>query len=86
MKSYGTSNITNGKAVFTVEPPADERTPLLSSKNKRVAAVDVVSCKADGGAQSDEEAARWGTVADKPAQQEKSRNIGGVISVLLIGT
>ena len=86
MKSSGISHITNDNGGFTIERAADERTPLLSSNNKTVAAVDVVSSRADVGVGSDEEAARWVSVTDKQAQAETPRNIAGVISILLIGT
>jgi hypothetical protein len=86
MKSSAISYITNDNGGFTIKHAADERTPLLSPNNKAVAAVDVVSSKADVGTENDEEAACWMSVTDKQAQAETPRNIAGVISILLIGT
>jgi hypothetical protein len=88
MKSSSISHITNDNVGFAIKRPADERTPLLSSNNTTVAAVDVVSSKAVVATEvaSDEEAPRWVSVTDKQAQPETPRNIAGVISILLMGT
>jgi hypothetical protein len=59
------------------EAVPDERTPLLKKESAKFN--DVVPCIGD----IDEEAAR--VLVDKPPSVEESRNIAGVISILLIG-
>jgi len=71
--SSRTLNLANGNKQLV----PDERTPLLKKESARFD--DAVPCVAE----IDEEAGR--VLVDKSLPEEESKNIAGVISILLIG-
>jgi hypothetical protein len=77
MKSPRTSNITNNDEEHSEHPVLDERTPLLKKPVTRFN--DNIPCVSE----IDEEAAE--ELVDKAGLGQETRNIGGVISILLIG-
>jgi len=77
MNSPRISNLTNNDGDYSDQTTPNEQTPLLKKGDARFN--DVVPCVSE----IDEEAAQ--ALVDKCAPREESRNIGGVISILLIG-
>lgn len=76
------SQTTNNNAQSSKEPGANERTPLLKDRceGRTIASED------SSVTETDEEAQCLSESADKDFEGGKSRNIGGVISILLLGT
>ena len=70
-------NLANNDGEYVNERVPDERTPLLKKESARFD--DAVPCVAE----IDEEAGR--VLVDKSVPEQESRNIAGVISILLIG-
>jgi len=77
MNSPRILNFTNNDGDYSDQAVPNERTPLLKKEDARFN--EVIHCVGE----IDEEAAQ--ALVDKSHPWEESRNIGGVISVLLIG-
>ncbi|PVH69662.1 MFS general substrate transporter [Cadophora sp. DSE1049] len=75
-------NFANENAAFVNEPEVDERTPLLKSE---VLSTRPVRCEESCGSVSDQEACNEGLLDKDGSQKKESRNVAGVILILLIG-
>jgi hypothetical protein len=77
MNTSRTLNLANNDGEYSDQTIPNERTPLFKKEDARFN--DAIPCVSE----IDEEAAQ--ALVDKSLPQEGSRNIGGVISILLIG-
>lgn len=75
-------NLANENAGLLNEPEVDERTPLLKAE---VPSTKPVRCEESCGSASDEEACIEGLPDKDGCQKKESRNVAGVILILLIG-